>query len=52
MKRRQLLRRSYNVGKALFFFLSFFDSFFLDDRHMSLSESENEEDNLMVNIPL
>ena len=40
------------LTKHCFFFLSFFDSFFLDDRHMSLSESENEEDNLMVNIPL
>ena len=51
MKRRQLVSRSYNVDKALAF-LGGLTHFFLDDRHMTLSESENEEDNLMVNIPL
>ena len=52
MKRRQLVSRSYNVDKALVFFGGVLTHFFLDDRHMTLSESENEEDNLMVNIPL
>ena len=54
MERHQEARRSYNVDKALNFLFDSDDvdqGNILDNSYTSSSESENEEDNLMVNIP-
>ena len=54
MERRQQAIRSYNADEALGFLFDLDNEDqrnILNDSDTSSSESENEEDNLMVNIP-